>query len=352
MKRKAQPDFAGLFHEWYGGKPRKVEYEVRADSNRNHDLVFLNSFVHDARFKRSGITYRGTRLTIPIERDCWELGHVQSEGQSGLYVTSTRLSLSPVYDLEWHFDHERDCSPDSELSIMSIQLQVRTIDMRNVQIQGDGWGLTCVANDNPLKLRIQDLEVPYLPWTSRKGSRSLLINREREVILIRTETPEDIPAVRVVNERAFEQPAEANVVDKLRAACPDALSLVAENESGDVVGHILFTPATIACGDRTVEGMGLAPMSVLPELQNNGIGSELVRHGLDILAAESCPFVVVLGHPKYYPRFGFEPASCHGITCQWDGVPDEAFMVLIQDTEAMDGVTGAARYRDEFDEAM
>ncbi|MGB7545845.1 MAG: N-acetyltransferase, partial [Methanothrix sp.] len=82
------------------------------------------------------------------------------------------------------------------------------------------------------------------------------------------------------------------------------------------------------------------------------IGSLLVRRCLNMLKERGCPFVIVLGHPDHYPRFGFEPASAHGIASQWDGVPDEAFMILIMDVAVMKSAAGVARYRDEFDEAM
>jgi putative acetyltransferase len=168
------------------------------------------------------------------------------------------------------------------------------------------------------------------------------------VVTIRQERPEDVAEVRRVNELAFEQPAEANLVDKLRLACSDALSLVAVEDG--VVGHILFTPVVVESGERRVSGMGLAPMAVAPDHQRRGIGSELVRRGLEILRQRGCPFVVVVGHPEYYPRFGFEPASTRGLVSQWEGIPDAAFMVLILDGRAMTGVSGVARYREEFDE--
>ncbi len=167
---------------------------------------------------------------------------------------------------------------------------------------------------------------------------------------IRTEQPTDIPQVRIVNEQAFGQSAEAEVVDRLRQTCADALALVAEEE-GIVVGHILFTPAIIESTGGPVVGMGLAPLAVLPDHQGQGIGSALVRSGLGILRERDCPFIVVLGHPAYYSRFGFERASLHGLSCQWE-VPDEAFMVLILDSDALTGVSGVARYSAEFDAAM
>lgn len=165
---------------------------------------------------------------------------------------------------------------------------------------------------------------------------------------IRPQRPEDVSRVRHVNELAFGRPAEADLVEKLQQACIDSLSLVAGD--ADVVGHILFTPVVIESARRQVAGMGLAPLAVLPDHQRQGIGSELVRHGLQILRERGCPFVVVVGHPEYYPRFGFEPASTRGLRSQWQGVSDAAFMVLVLDAGAMQGVSGVARYRDEFDE--
>jgi putative acetyltransferase len=166
------------------------------------------------------------------------------------------------------------------------------------------------------------------------------------VIEIREEQPDDIEAVRRVNTEAFGQPDEAALVDKLRESCDEKVSLVAV-DGDDVVGHILFTPATI--GD--VRGMGLAPMAVVPERQGDGIGSKLVRAGLVELAERRCPFVIVLGHPEYYPRFGFERASTHGIRSEWD-IPNDAFMILVIDEAAMRGVSGLARYRPELSESV
>ena len=171
------------------------------------------------------------------------------------------------------------------------------------------------------------------------------------MIEIRREKPEDVPAIRCVNETAFGQPQEANVVDRLREACDELLSLVAV-DGGRVIGHILFSPAVLGGQNPAVHGVGLAPMAVLPEFQRKGVGSMLVRRGLEILRELACPFVIVLGHAEYYPRFGFERASRYGITSQWKGVPDEAFMILVLDASAMKGVSGVAPYRNEFDEAM
>jgi len=169
------------------------------------------------------------------------------------------------------------------------------------------------------------------------------------MIEVREEGPSDQTAIRQINEAAFEQEAEATVVDRLRASCDNYVSFVAIDQ-GTVIGHILFTPVTIEGSNS--HGMGLAPMAVLPSRQKQGVGSLLVWHGLDYLRRSGCPFVIVLGHPGYYPRFGFEKASLYKLTSQWEGVPDEAFMVVVFDREALPEAGGVARYRDEFDEAM
>jgi putative acetyltransferase len=177
-------------------------------------------------------------------------------------------------------------------------------------------------------------------------------------IVVRPERPEDIPAIQLVNERAFGRRDEGDIVDRLRQSCPDFISLVAASRSsrgtsdGGVAGAILFTPAGIEGPGRRVEGMLLGPLAVLPERQRHGIGSELVRRGLEILRERGCPFVVLVGHPEYYPRFGFERASAHGLTCPWHGVPDEAWMVCILDDGAMAGASGMIRVRGEWGEAV
>lgn len=170
------------------------------------------------------------------------------------------------------------------------------------------------------------------------------------MVKIRPEQPKDVGTVRKVNEAAFEQTAEANIVDSVRAACAEAVSLVAV-EDDTVVGHILFSPVIVLDGERVTSGMGLGPMAVLPERQRQGIGSLLVRTGIEALRKGDCPFVVVVGYPEYYPRFAFVPASMHSLSCQWEEVPDEAFMVAILDAGVMAEVCGTARYRDEFAQA-
>jgi putative acetyltransferase len=168
--------------------------------------------------------------------------------------------------------------------------------------------------------------------------------------LIRDERLEDARAVREVLETAFPEAIEADLVEKLREHCRDRVALVAV-EDDRIVGHILFTPVTIERPDGSLAGFGLAPMAVRPEHQRRGIGSALVRAGIDRLRRFRCPFVIVVGHPGYYPRFGFVRASTHGVRCQWDGVGDEAFMILVLEPPLAATLAGLAKYRPEFDEA-
>ena len=171
------------------------------------------------------------------------------------------------------------------------------------------------------------------------------------MVEVRFERPKDIDEVRLLNDKAFGQPLEGRIVDKLRKSCKGILSLVAISNI-KVIGHILFSPVTIETQSGTIGGKGLGPMAILPELQNQGIGTKLVKEGLRIINNTTCPFVIVLGHEKYYPRFGFQRASKYGLKSQWEGIPDKAFMVMILNDSVMKGVSGIVRYRDEFDEAM
>lgn len=162
------------------------------------------------------------------------------------------------------------------------------------------------------------------------------------MVEVREERADDLAAIRDVNCRAFGQQQEANIVDALRMNGRALLSLIA-TINGQVVGHILYSPASIG----EVGGAALGPMAVLPAHQRHGIGSKLVEVGNQKLKASGVPFIVVLGHSRFYPRFGFQPASARGVNCQWD-VPDDVFMLLVCDQHAMKAVSGLVRYSDEF----
>ncbi len=162
---------------------------------------------------------------------------------------------------------------------------------------------------------------------------------------IRAETAEDRAAVQAVNESAFETPAEARLVAALREQARPTISLVAQ-VGGVIVGHVMFSPVVLARHPE-LEVMGLAPMAVLPEHQRKGIGSALVRAGLAECRERGFGAVVVLGHPEYYPRFGFTPAARFGIGCEYE-VPEEAFMAIELVAGYLGGASGTARYHPVF----
>ena len=163
---------------------------------------------------------------------------------------------------------------------------------------------------------------------------------------IRAERTADHAAVRALNEAAFDSPAEAGLVDALRAQASPTISLVAEVD-GEIAGHIMFSPMRLdGCGSLL---LGLGPMAVRPHLQRRGIGSALVNQGLAECDRIGAGAVFVLGHPEYYPRFGFRPASRFGIGCEYD-VPDEVFMALEIVAGCLDDADGVARYDPAFGE--
>ena len=166
------------------------------------------------------------------------------------------------------------------------------------------------------------------------------------MLLIRPESSADWPAIRDVTVRAFGRAAEARLVEALRAS-PNfvaALSLVAVDD-GHVVGHILFSRIHIRSAERRVPAMALAPVAVLPEHQRCGIGSALITHGLQECRRLGERIVVVVGHPNYYPRFGFTSARAAGLEAPF---PDAAFMVQALTPGALDGVRGTVEYPPAF----
>jgi putative acetyltransferase len=163
---------------------------------------------------------------------------------------------------------------------------------------------------------------------------------------IRAERPADVAVVFALNAAAFTTQAEAKLVDALRAQCHDAISLVAE-QGGDMVGHILFSPMRVET-DPECSVMGLAPMAVLPARQHQGIGSALVRAGFDACRQAGVGAVVVLGHPEFYPRFGFKPASVFHLACDYD-VPDEVFLAIELQPGYLSGRAGRVHYAQAFD---
>src|SRR5438876_324740 len=169
----------------------------------------------------------------------------------------------------------------------------------------------------------------------------------RMAIEIRAERRNDSAAVQEVHLKAFGGSVEAKLVQLITERKRALISLVALNDDR-VVGHILFSRVTIANAPVAFSGVGLAPVAVLPDFHSQGIGSKLIRDGLERCRQAGYDAVVVLGDPAYYSRFGFVRAADFGL--QNDGVADE-FMVLPLHETALEGVSGMVKYLPEFREA-
>jgi putative acetyltransferase len=166
-------------------------------------------------------------------------------------------------------------------------------------------------------------------------------------VRIRSESPRDRHAVRDLLSRAFPTDAEARIVDAVRGRSAPQVSLVAESSACEVIGHILFTPVEIRSGSGVAKAMGLGPMAVLPGAQRQGVGSALVSEGLSACRAAGEHVVLVLGHPDYYPRFGFLPAWNSGLYYATPG-PNPAFMVCELVPGVLRGMRGEVVYPEAF----
>ena len=158
---------------------------------------------------------------------------------------------------------------------------------------------------------------------------------------IRAEAASDQEAVRAVNALAFDRADEADLVDRLRA---DVLALVAEIDAA-IVGHILFTRLRVCTPRADVAAVALAPLAVRPEYQRQHVGSALVMEGIRVLSEMGEQIVVVVGHPDYYPRFGFSADLTRGLRSPFSG---PAFMALELKAGALEGLEGELRYPPAF----
>jgi putative acetyltransferase len=163
-------------------------------------------------------------------------------------------------------------------------------------------------------------------------------------VVIREREPADDEAIRRLNDLVFGGPFEGKLIDELRDAFIDAVELVAV-EDDTIVGHILFSALTTMVDDDAVPTLSLAPMCVHPDHQRSGIGSALVEVGLELARRREWQAVVVLGHPDYYPRFGFSAELASGLDSPFEG---ESFMALELVPGALDGDDGLVVYPAAF----
>jgi putative acetyltransferase len=187
---------------------------------------------------------------------------------------------------------------------------------------------------------------------------------------LRPEDQDDLESIRRVNESAFGRTAEADLVDALREADAVTLSAVivlearelgdsdasaehscdlftGEAYGGEVVGHVLFTPAAVMMQDSDMRLVALGPVAVLPDRQRQGLGTMMISGCLEYLRAQGHRGVVVVGDPDFYRRFGFIQASRWGLHSELE-VPDEHFMALALKPGVLGGLSGAVRFRPEF----
>lgn len=167
------------------------------------------------------------------------------------------------------------------------------------------------------------------------------------VLRIRPEGPGDEPAIRRVNELAFEGSTEADLVDKLRTAGAIVLSMVALDDDDEIVAHALVSPVTVVTEEVEVSLLGLGPVAVLPSRQGQGIGMQLIETSLEWVREYGHAGVVVVGDADYYSRFGFIPASRWGLRWEADA-PEEVFLAMELSPGRLSGVKGTVRYRPEF----
>jgi putative acetyltransferase len=174
------------------------------------------------------------------------------------------------------------------------------------------------------------------------------VRRVFTMIIIQSEKKEHYNAIYEINVLAFGRKNEARLVEKLRETSNfnPGLSLVALKD-GKIVGHILFSPIAIQTNESTFPGLSLAPMAVHPEFQHQGIGSGLMYNGLECCRNHGHKIIIVIGHPEYYPRFGFISARGKGLEAAFP-VPDEAFMALELVPGALNGMRGMVIYPPAF----
>jgi HAD superfamily hydrolase (TIGR01509 family) len=263
-----------------------------------------------------------------------------------------RLGLWDHFEAVLCSDDVRRTKPDPELfhaalAVLHARADEALVfeDSPNGVKAAKAAGIRVIAVPNPLteQLAITGADL-LLPSLAEVSLEDLLL---RFNVPIRQELPADIPGIRLVNQSAFQQETEAKLVDLIRERGRMTLSLVAVN--GDkVIGHVLFSPVTLEPDHNDLRGLGLGPVALLPEVQGKGIGTRLIESGLEICRRRGYDFVVLLGDPRYYSRFGFIPASEFGLENEYGA--GEEFQARELKPGSLKGVRARVHYIPEFRE--
>ena len=223
-------------------------------------------------------------------------------------------------------------------------------DSPNGVIAAKAAGMRVVGVPNPITARLGPLPADLTLTSLSDLTLTDLLSRFGDSLALRPEASDDLPGIRLVEEKAFTHHNEADLVDLVRRRGKSTLSMVAVNNES-VVGHALFTPVTYDPpnpGERSRRGLGLGPIAVLPEYQRTGIGSRLMRAGLEHVRRLDYGFVVLLGNPAFYSHFGFKPGRAFGLSSDYGDGDD--FQVLELHPGALTGIARKVKYIPEFEE--
>ncbi len=266
-----------------------------------------------------------------------------------------RLGFYDLFDAVLCREDAPRIKPDPDLFLAALSaLRVRADqalafeDSPNGVKAAKAAGLRVVGVPNSITARLGPLPADLTLTSLSDLALPGLLSRFGDTLALRPETLYDLPSIHEVEQAAFARPTEANLVDLSRARGQSTLSMVAIQD-GVVLGHVLFTPVTFDPPHPGWRGLGIGPIAVLPKSQRTGIGSRLMRAGLEHVRRLDYGFVVLLGDPAYYSRFGFIPGHAFGLSSDY-GDGDE-FQVLELHPGALTGMAGKVKYIPEFEEA-